>query len=748
MGFTGILLLPFCVFYWLVPVFSNITIGNDYSGYSLNQQIELMFSLKMSTFPLFVSGFEGGHSAAALTLGQIWHPIARLAEISPGYWNGHALDWGTFYRLVSLGAAQALLFTLLRFASIPPAIAFLLSFITVYNFRMLDQFRYGAGLEAYTGCIFFIVASGYKYLKSSGPIGIAWIALATYWLVTSGHPQFAYLCLVSALVSATLLPFVFGATLRWHSPLTSGYLNYVASVILGVLVGIGLSACYWLPFLVEVLGTNTQRVGQNYDWSLGYSESLLGLMNSFFFPLATDVHSNFGGSSIFLLALTSVLGIFAGRVVPKVIWLMWWIVVVTFIVSLGDFSFLHYLFWKIFPFADSMRVPGRVNVLLPPMMMLILIWLFHSPEFNQDRRGLVSSRIAQTVVALVYLAVYLGYFSFLIESEIRTDKFTPQEINAPLSQWTVYSTVLLGALTLVLCLLWSAPFTKKNKTERRKKWVGKLGFTICFLAVLHVAGQMRYGTWLMWPNVVMSLEQIKDEKKQSVDYLFPLPDNITYGLKNTDVEEFEKYAKSKPQLANFLYCETMVENNEVAYEILDEALEQECAVLIDKSGARKSTLGYQGKRDVRIDLVFNTTNRYDFTVSSTAPGWFVLGLPFSAGSWIVRVNESDTSATRVNGNLVGVRVEPGQHVVSFRFGSKATRLGFVFSALCGVVLAFLVCWRGWRGRRRISGSTALLIGVLFIQWGLLFSSYRSFDGGESLETQFDMAHSFSNLNVS
>ena len=56
--FTGILLLPFCVFYWLVPVFSNVTIGNDYSGYSLHQQMELMFSIKKSTFPLFVSGFE------------------------------------------------------------------------------------------------------------------------------------------------------------------------------------------------------------------------------------------------------------------------------------------------------------------------------------------------------------------------------------------------------------------------------------------------------------------------------------------------------------------------------------------------------------------------------------------------------------------------------------------------------------------------------------------------------------------
>ena len=102
------------MFHWMVPFWTELVIGNDYPHYSIEQQLELMFSLKKGSFPLFIPGFAGGQTASALTLGQIYHPISHFSSMLPGYWAGKALEWNTFLRLLSLGLAHAALFTFLR----------------------------------------------------------------------------------------------------------------------------------------------------------------------------------------------------------------------------------------------------------------------------------------------------------------------------------------------------------------------------------------------------------------------------------------------------------------------------------------------------------------------------------------------------------------------------------------------------------------------------------------------------------
>ncbi|HVN27878.1 MAG TPA: hypothetical protein VMT64_05295, partial [Candidatus Binataceae bacterium] len=109
-----ICLLPFAIFYWMLPFVGDLTIGNDYPRYSIQQQMELRYSIAHGTFPLYAPGFAGGRSSAALTLGQMYHPLSFIAAHSPGYWSGDALDWNTFWRLVSLGLTQLVLFNLLR----------------------------------------------------------------------------------------------------------------------------------------------------------------------------------------------------------------------------------------------------------------------------------------------------------------------------------------------------------------------------------------------------------------------------------------------------------------------------------------------------------------------------------------------------------------------------------------------------------------------------------------------------------
>src|SRR4030066_59057 len=130
-----IIILPFLLLYWMLPFLSDITLGADYQLFSINEQIELLFSIKTGSFPLYVPGYSFGHSSSALTLGQIYHPISHIASLLPGYWNGKALEWNTFLRLLSLGLTHLALFAFLRRLRLNMLFSFLLSLITVYNLR-------------------------------------------------------------------------------------------------------------------------------------------------------------------------------------------------------------------------------------------------------------------------------------------------------------------------------------------------------------------------------------------------------------------------------------------------------------------------------------------------------------------------------------------------------------------------------------------------------------------------------------
>jgi len=83
--FVLIVLLPWVLFHWMVPGIGERTLGNDYPVYTPTEQLGLLFSIRNGSFPLYAPGFWFGQSASALTLGQIFHPVAWVASLLPGY---------------------------------------------------------------------------------------------------------------------------------------------------------------------------------------------------------------------------------------------------------------------------------------------------------------------------------------------------------------------------------------------------------------------------------------------------------------------------------------------------------------------------------------------------------------------------------------------------------------------------------------------------------------------------------------
>jgi len=112
--YAVIFLMPFLMLNWMIPFFSDATLGKDYTNVYIRQQMELMFSLKTGSFPLFMPDFAAGQAAVSLTMGQLFHPIPHMAAHLPAYWSGYALEWVTLLKLLSLIGSQMMLFAFLK----------------------------------------------------------------------------------------------------------------------------------------------------------------------------------------------------------------------------------------------------------------------------------------------------------------------------------------------------------------------------------------------------------------------------------------------------------------------------------------------------------------------------------------------------------------------------------------------------------------------------------------------------------
>ncbi|MEP7125894.1 MAG: hypothetical protein ABJE95_33490, partial [Byssovorax sp.] len=488
-------MIPFIMMSWLWPFVMPMTLGNDYSIFTPGDELELMWAVWRGTFPLFMPGFAGGHSTAAMTLGQFYHPLPWISSIMPGYWHGLALEWNTFYRLISLGIAHISLFKLCRRLRVTPLPAFVATFPVVYNLRMLDSFRYGASLDSYVAMVLIAAAAGFVFLDPERKRPVAFLALGTYLIVVSGHPQWAFLGIMIAGLFAVLFPWAAAAmdpTLPRHERGTVR--RYLVRLTAGFSTGLLLAAPYLLPFYFEFFKTNQSRTNGDYAWSLGYGDSTPGEFANFLFPLHADVHGAFGGSALFLLAALFPLAALVKKP-PRVLWILYLIGGVAYCFALGKETWVHEAMVKHLPLFGSFRVPGRIVIWIPLTILPVLVWMLRV----DNRRALLT---AATSALVLFASTWLWTSKGLPASE----SLSPHKIVKNLPVY-VDAVILYASGATLLFLAGIARYRKFTRTLFVLSALGiMLTSWICLLE----------GTWKQKKPTMTTFQQITDAHKKSV----------------------------------------------------------------------------------------------------------------------------------------------------------------------------------------------------------------------------------------
>lgn len=464
-----IIFLPFLLLYWMIPFITNMTIWGDHIDFELRPQMELFFSIKTGSFPLYVPGFaSGGHSSSALMQGQVFHPISHLSSIMPGYWNGRAIEWNNFFMLLSLGLTQLVLFVFLKKMKLNTPFSFILSFITVYNLRMMREFWFGAPLQAYTGHLILCSAIGWYFIDSKKWFGPLSIIIMTYLLVCSGQPPEMYYGLLAAVLFTLIAPSFLSTMLPDRKVGFKIILRFWLRVGFFLCLGVLLSSAYILPLYFDFISDNIHRIGRDYAWA-GSKTNIMRALNNFFLPLSSNIYQGaFGGSSLILAAaILPLLRLFKVKI-PASVWVIWGLFLIVFLHMQGSRTPVHRLMWEYLPFASSIREAERISTIMPFFIMLLLAWIIRADTisiksfrlFKDIKPSAILASITGLLIAIYYLSYFLGYYIF--KSPIILKLFLPYYADITFILFNYYFTyfnveffyVYLGLISLVALIFY------------------------------------------------------------------------------------------------------------------------------------------------------------------------------------------------------------------------------------------------------------------------------------------------------
>lgn len=473
------LALPFLVLWRYAPGLSPLTLGNDYVLFPFDAQLEIVWAWRHGLVPHYVPGFAGGHSVAALTLGQAWHPLTWIAALVPGHGSGKAELIVTTLRLLELGLTHLAIHRASRATGLAWAPSFVLTTAVVFNARMLDSFRYGASLEGFCGMLLACAAFAGGWRAGWTARRVAMAAGAVYLTLVSGHPQWALFGTLGAAVfgllvclpSRQLLPAIEERRLR-----------HVAAVALAGGIGALLAAGYLAPFVLEFLRENASRVAQGHAFTLAYGDSVAGTMASFVRPFEADVHGAFGGTAIPLVLFAAVPVVLVTWTRPPLVVLApAAVAALTLAFAVGGATPVHGWVVAHVPLFSSFRVPGRITLLLPPLWLLVG-WIVLADLGRAELRrpwARVPALVPASALALLATLVH----------QLARPSLTPSG-HAPfvildVAWWAPAAVAALGGASLAGLL-----FTTGPRATRRAGWL------VAAVATLGVASvTLTFSTW-------------------------------------------------------------------------------------------------------------------------------------------------------------------------------------------------------------------------------------------------------------
>jgi hypothetical protein len=487
-------------------------------------------------------------------------------------------------------------------------------------------------------------------------------------------------------------------------------------------LGVLLSSAYILPFYFEFVSNNIEYANAALQPQMG-QDTIAGAFNNFFMPLVSDVRSTFGGSSLIIIPLLLPLLLCLRVRIPVAVWTIYAILLFAFMYILGPDTPVLRLAWEYIPFISSAGSVGRMSIIIPSLMMMILAWIINVDEPFQVRLKSLSVKMPPYAllgsVGLLLIPLYLLPV-YLLKLEL--GYFTPHNIRK-IPFWIEFISVLWGMVSLAALVLYGM----------YPQLARKLGALMCLMVVLHLGILMKYGTFIEEKYDKPTFEQMMTEKKEKLDFNF----RQNPGLFHAVVLNHLRRTFVEPYLGKIYTQVIPVDSQDSAYNKMErQRLPQQAFVEdYDPDKAKALTEGAMDVKEGTVELIYSSYNRLQLKVDSSSTALFGLSYPYT-GHWRAWVNGQKAPLYRANGAAHAVEIPAGENSVEFRYWSNASYWGVFISCTTFAAIGLFICFRSFNGLRRIIGTVLVLTAGAggFILW------YFSLHSGDNLNTQYSWSY--------
>jgi hypothetical protein len=377
----GIFLWPFVYLHsFIFPVNGHYrAISNDFINYYYNYKLYLLDNLANFKLPLWSPAEACGYPFYLDPLAQVFYPfnipLTLFYKIAGGY---TALDHQIFtvfgVAIFALGLFKwlRLLNTNLRavvFATIVISISFKMTEILRFPNAVHSAAWYPWVLYCLTRIVFM---RSIKDVVGSGAL----LCFALFCLCTAGYPYYIYYSIF------LFIPYISVFFIKQLRVQLIGAEQIHWKRVIPAFIFIGLAAAMvCLPYLFAIkhlMEQTANRSGTNYEFSISYPFTFEDSVGSLVYPPAAQME----GWYFFSICGLILIMLYLLRDKSQLWWklfLVIWVAIISYI-SYGKDSYLFKLLWNYMPGFSNLRVWGRLNIILVPIIAWALSLAYASFE--------------------------------------------------------------------------------------------------------------------------------------------------------------------------------------------------------------------------------------------------------------------------------------------------------------------------------------------------------------------------------
>jgi len=375
-----IFLWPFVyLFHLILPINGRYTgIGNDFILLYYKYKVYLLASLAEFKFPLWSPSEGCGFPFYINPFAQVFYPLNLPLVIWYKISGGYNPISHQFFAVIGISIFALGIYKWLRLINRNTRAVILSTIIISVSFKITEILRFPNAVHtaAWYPWILYAMTKIFKSqsFKDSLLSGIA-LVLSLICFCTAGYLYYVYysqFLFIPYFLVFLIKPFrrhLFGIdSIRWKNAICT---FAVCAVLAALVCG---------PYLLGVknlMSQTTERTGRSFDYSTDYYIfNFIDTVGSLVYPPAAEAEGwYFFSITALLIILLYLFTNFTKETAVKIFFVLW-IGIISYI-SYGKYSYLFIFLWKYLPGFSSLRVWGRLSIILLP----ILAWLL-SLSFN------------------------------------------------------------------------------------------------------------------------------------------------------------------------------------------------------------------------------------------------------------------------------------------------------------------------------------------------------------------------------